>query len=510
MFMRLSGVIETPRSGPTTAPAPKWLQTLGRIVSTALLAVVGVALGLVLGKKIAADEWVLLVTASGLATYLVVALIDVRHALMMWLVTAPFARFVHLNIELGRGIPNLTLNRIMTGVLIVLVLAQLAIRRRQWVRLNWVDVFVVTFGCAAALSVPNAIVGLKSAAQSFLDLIGIPLAIYFIARYVVTSRQHMKAVMVSLVIIGCYLSILAIREQVTGQVWFYPEDRSVQYSASIRRVVGLLGNPAYIAVSIAMGVPWAWYLLLRARRGKFWLLAVIGTMMAGIYFCMNRSGWVGLAVSLLTMGIFVRRFRRIFVMLALLGAILASTYWALIVTSTTFQERVTAERPIEYRMEAWDVAFRIIKDNPVFGIGYENYSHVYKRYARWDIYLRATPTPHNTYLWVMLMGGAVAFVPFVLLIAAILISALTSLGRRGPEDDQPPENELAGVFLASMAAILVPALVMDILSGYYNTMIMFYIIGSFLGMAAGERRRQNAAARGIPPTRTASLAYERI
>jgi hypothetical protein len=62
-----------------------------------------------------------------------------------------------------------------------------------------------------------------------------------------------------------------------------------------------------------------------------------------------------------------------------------------------------------------------------------------------------------------------------------------------------------------MAAILVPALVMDILSGYYNTMIMFYIIGSFFGMNSRERRRQKPAMRGIiPPTRTASLAYERI
>ncbi|NGX59469.1 MAG: hypothetical protein KR126chlam3_00621, partial [Chlamydiae bacterium] len=118
-----------------------------------------------------------------------------------------------------------------------------------------------------------------------------------------------------LVVVGVYLALLATREQLTGNVWFYPEDRSVLYTRNIRRVVALLGNPAYIAVSIGMGLPFAWYLFLTSHRHRLWYLIAAGVMMVGIYFCMNRSGWAGALASMVVLALFVRRFRRVFIII---------------------------------------------------------------------------------------------------------------------------------------------------------------------------------------------------
>ena len=413
--------------------------------------------------------------------------------------------FVYLNIELGRGIPNLTLNRIMTGLLVVLILAQFAVRRRKLERFSLVDISLLAFCAASAISVPDAVVGLKSAAQSFFDLLVMPIAIYFLARNLITSRQDFRAVIYTLTVVGLYLAFLATREQLTGEVWFYPEDRSLYYTRSFRRVVGLLGNPAYIAVSIGMGVPWAWYLFLTARRRRLFYLFVVGSMMAGIYFCMNRSGWVGLLVALIVMALFVKRFRRIFVLMVIVGAIVLGVYWVLISGSAAVRERLTAQGPIEYRRQAWEVAWRMIKGNLIFGIGYENYSHYYRRYSYWDIYLRAVPSPHNTYLWVIVMGGLVAFVPFILFLGAMGLSALGFYANAKRENNSP-NADLAGTFLASMSAILVPALVMDILTGYYNTMLMFLIMGAFFGAMSGEHQKAKEARLG---SRLRSIFVER-
>ncbi len=457
-----------------------------------LLAGVGIAAGLVMGRKIAQEEWAILVTATGLATYIAVAVTDVRHALLFWVATAPFARFTYLNIELGRGIPNLTLNRIMTGVLLVLVLAQAAIGRRRLVRFTGLDALLLAFLAAAALSVPSAIVGLKSAVQSFLDLLIIPVAIYFLARNLITDLRALRGVMVMLTIVGLYFALLATREQLTGDVWFYPEDRSVTYTASIRRVVGLLGNPAYIAVTISMTWPWAWYWLYRGRRFRLGKALLLAVMAAGVFFCMNRSGWGGLVLALVVMAIFIPRFRRTFFILLILAVIVGSIYGAVILSSATVRERLKAQGPIEYRRETWDIARRMIRDHPIFGLGYENFPYYYRRYGHWDIYLRAQPTPHNTYLWVLLMGGIIAFIPFM---AFLLYLAWTSLklyrSSRSAESFLDPD--LVGVFLASMAAIFAPAFVMDVLTGYYNTMIMFMIMGAFWGAVAGERQRAERA-----------------
>jgi hypothetical protein len=54
-------------------------------------------------------------------------------------------------------------------------------------------------------------------------------------------------------------------------------------------------------------VPWVWYLCLNARRHRMKLLLVVALMMAGVYFCMNRSGWGGLLASMIVMALFVPR-----------------------------------------------------------------------------------------------------------------------------------------------------------------------------------------------------------
>lgn len=491
---------------PKQSPDPHVILTwVWRVLSILALAAIGVGLGLYMGREIGHDKWVLWVTASGLATYICVSVLDARHGLLMWLATAPFARFIHMNIELGRGIPNLTLNRLMTGVLVAMILAQLAIQRRKLAQVTWADFFLLLFVAGGTMSISSAIEGLKWAIQSYGDLIVIPIAIYYLARHLIRSQRDFRSVIHLLIIVGCYLAFLATREQITGKVWFYPEDRSVQYTSSIRRVVGLLGNPAYIAATIAMGVPWAWYMFLVEKHHRLWYLGAVGLMSTGVFFCMNRSGWIGLMISMAMLALFVKRFRRVFIILVLIGAVVGSIYWVMILTSTVVQERLTAEGPIEYRMQAWDVALRMARDHPLLGVGYDNYRHYYPRYAWWDIYLRATPTPHNTYLWVMLMGGIVAFGPFMLFLLAIAFGALC-IRRQARDTAGVPysEHELAGVFLASMAAIFAPAFVMDILAGYYNTMIMFLIMGAFFGMIQGERQlreRPPETGQPAPPVR---------
>ena len=481
------------------------------VLAVSVILAIGVigGLGVIIGRTLTSGgDWGILITLTAWGAYLVVALIDARHALLFWIMTSPFARFVHLDLELGRGIPNITLNRLMTGILLVLLLAQLATRRRRLSRLGTKDVLLIAFCGALIMSVPQAIDPFKQSIQSVFDLVITPVAVYFLARNLITTREDLGTAMQALVIIGVFLGAMATHEQLTGQVLFYPQDRAVYYTASFRRVVGLLGNPAFIAVCIGAALPWAWYLFLTARRRRFEYLLAAAPMMAGIYFCMNRSGWVGAVVALTTMGILVRRFRRVFVLMLLVAGILAGIYWALIITSSAVRERLSAQGPIEYRQEAWPIAWEMVKDNPLFGVGYENYRHLYKRYGRWDIYLRAEPSPHNTYLWVLVTAGLVAFVPFMLFLLAVASSAL-GVWRRGViwerhrtlapgEADSGSEHlldaDLAGTFLASISAILVPALVMDIFAASYHNMLLFLVIGAFFGaMPERPRRRQRHA-----------------
>jgi O-antigen ligase len=475
-------------SGSTTKPASRvtWSGILA-VAGTVLLAGLAIALGLAIGKKMTGEEWTILLTAAGFGVYVAIAVIDVRHAFLFWIVTAPFARFIHLEIELGRRIPNLTLNRLMVGALLVLFLAQVTIHRRNLARFHWADVCLVAFLGASFLSLPISVLDFSKAFKGFLDLLVVPALVYFLAKNLTTNRRELKSVLLAMMFVGVYLALLATHEQLTGVVWFYPEDRSVIYSRDVRRVVGLLGNPAFIALIINMAVPWVFYLFRKRGRRPLLRALVILALFAGIYLCMNRSGWASLVVSLLVMAVLVPQSRRYFIITLVVIGILAVVYGAVILASPAVQERLTAEGPIEYRVQTWDVAWRMIKDHPSFGVGWESFSNYYTRYAVWDVYLIATPTPHNTFLWVALMGGAVALVPFVLFLASLFSVGLGVYVRAMVSGDPLDQRGLAGTFLACLVSVLVPAMTTDILSGAYNNIIMFLFIGAFLGTISQER-----------------------
>jgi len=237
-----------------------------------------------------------------------------------------------------------------------------------------------------------------------------------------------------------------------------------------------------MAYAISMATPWAWYRYLNARRGRVGYLLLAALMMAGVYFCMNRSGWIGLIVALVIMAVFVPRFRRIFVLFLVIAAIVGGTYWAVIVASATVQERLTAQGPIDYRVDTWEVALKMLRNNLFFGVGYDNFGPLYSKYGYWDTYARVVPYPHNTYLWITLMGGLAALAPFLGFFASLIVSGFKRYRAQQPEDRAPRDKELVGMFFASIASIMIPAAVGDIFYCYYSTMLLFFIMGSFVSL----------------------------
>ncbi len=177
--------------------------------------------------------------------------------------------------------------------------------------------------------------------------------------------------------------------------------------------------------------------------------------------------------------------------LLVIAVIVAAVYWAVIISSTVVQSRLKAQGPIEYRVETWAVAGRMLRGNLIFGVGYENFGAMFKRYGYWDTNAPVVPYPHNTYLWVLLMGGMAALLPFLGFLLAAAWSALRTATLKPPETVAlfpvaptlaSSGAEMSGVFLASMAAVFGPALVGDVFYCYYMMMIVFSIMGALMAV----------------------------
>ncbi len=475
--------------------AQQQARSMGRLKVVALALAFCVP-GLLIGVILASPDWQMAVTVVGLVTYVAVVLINPTWGLLLWIATAPFARFLYLNISLGRGIPDLSLDRIVSAFTFVLLMAQLAIRKRSLARFTAVDLFMVLFLVGTGLSLPLANAGPTATIQAFFDAQVVPFIVYFLAKNLITDRSGHRAFVATLLVMAAYLSALVIHEQLTGVILFYPEGRTLQYTAHIRRVVGLLGNPAFFAMILGMLLPFAWRALLRARTrwGRLISAALVAAEIWAIYLCYNRAGWVAAVLVMLFMALLYPRFRRFFVPLLAVAGIAALIFWEQISASYVVSERVTAQAPIDYRFNAIDIAWRMVSSNLVFGRGYGNFSYLYARYATDWTQTRVLPAPHNTYINILVSAGLAGFVPYVGLFLSIFLHGMR-LWKEGARN-LAMDRSLLVCMIGALLAYTTTIFFSDIVAVPYVTSVFFFIVGGVLGYQ--ERLRQRGRAQEQP------------
>ncbi len=190
------------------------------------------------------------------------------------------------------------------------------------------------------------------------------------------------------------------------------------------------------------------------------------------------AGWLDALAGFAVLFIFSSRVRRALLpfipMAALVGIVLVG---ATIVNPTVLQGRITSEKPLEYRFEALNEALNIIRLSPITGMGYDNFGHVAKTLGWNPDYFRLrgeSPAPHNTYVYVMVSGGALALLPFLGIFATLVWRGRYFWRRRIGRD---LVVVLWGMVLGYVGAIAT----FDIPSAQYVNMLFYLIIGVVLG-----------------------------
>ncbi len=447
------------------------------------LAVLALGLGAGLGLVLVSPEWTLAVTLVGVTAVLTIILADQLDGFLVWMILAPYARFFYLDLKLGRGIPDLGLTRLCAGVLTLILMAQMARRVRRPLRVNWIDGMMVLFGAGIMFSAPASSIGLISAVQTVVDFFYIPMLVYYLARHLVRKPEDLRKALVAALIIGTYLAIITIHEQLTGVVWFRGGDWGTRYSPHIRKVIGLLGNPASIGTAQAVILPFALYAGLRGlpreRRWLAWLVA--GLLLAGVGMTYVRAAWLGALMSVLVLAAFDRRLRRVVFPTLIVIGLLIGLFWGPLSQSWLVRERLSSSRPIEYRLVAFDLTRRIVARNPLFGVGYGNFGRVVGQMYGWDpdrnIYV--DPSPHNSFLFVLASGGLVAFLPYVGLFAAIAWEGMRLFRRARRSGRGQPALLIA---LGAMElAYLIAAATFDIPNAQFTNMLFFMLVGITIG-----------------------------
>ncbi len=366
------------------------------------------------------------------------------------------------------------------GVLaICLYLLQRSRERRMPLR-SHAATYLIGLVVWAALTVPGAL-NQGTAFQAWTELARTVAMSFVIAASVRTARDVERVAVVYFGVTVVYAAVVLSRFQLGADTWRL--GRLYYYDAND------------MATLIVTAMPLGLYFVLGQRRLVVRAFALAG--LAALAVCLIRSGSRGGLLAFLFVAAFVllrvttiparSRLAGLVLILVILAATASDQYWAQMQTIVHPKQdyNLTSE---EGRLKVWTRGIAYIADEPVFGVGVNNF-HVAEgtisplaRLQEHGIGVR-WGAAHNSYIQVASELG----IPGFLLFMGVLWTAFASLrrvarrGRGVPTDDA---SRLAQSLLAALVGFVVGAF---FLSLAYTDML-YTLVAMSLGLAKTARR----------------------
>jgi O-antigen ligase len=416
--------------------------------------------------------------SSTLATlfFLLFIAISPLQGFLIWLVGHPFTA-ISVNIELGQGIPDLSLARLCTGFLLTLMLAQVAIGRRRVHGITRVEITFLLFVIGFGASMAGVLAGSRMF-QFLFDMWVMPLIAYFAAKNLVTDRRKLHTTLNVLLIVGVYSALYELYELQTSNVLFTTGEIGTQFyrGTSLRIVRGLYGTTLVFGLLFNWLLPIAVYYFLKApTRGRKWLYGLaIGLMLVGDLFTYKRTTWVALVVSFLVMQWFSPRLRKFFVALVLLVTVVLAFTWSSVGQSELVTERAADEEEwssFNGRIERWSAGLDLWLQKPLFGHGFRMYDKLAER-----IHVE------NDYLNILVSSGLAGFAPYMAFYLFVLGDSIKVYRQIGTNEELFVDRDMYVAFWGSYSTYFVTAMASSGNDSHTMANVVFFtIIGAIVG-----------------------------
>ncbi len=196
----------------------------------------------------------------------------------------------------------------------------------------------------------------------------------------------------------------------------------------VSRVSGTLMTPNTFAMYLSTGVPFALALLFSRTKLFVKILAGIILCLMGwaLIFSLSRAAWGIFILTICIVLVLAIRRKRISSMAAIViaGAAAVVLSGVALLYSDRIQARLTSydQGSVATRFTLAEAALAIIRDNPVVGIGLNNYTLVSPRYdpadaAAWNEF---TPIVHNVFLLIAAETGLLGLGTFMVFLVVLI------------------------------------------------------------------------------------------
>lgn len=208
----------------------------------------------------------------------------------------------------------------------------------------------------------------------------------------------------------------------------------------LERASGGAGDPNALAALLVPALSLSAALLVSRSMpawGRLLVLVSLALCLAVFLLTLSRGGMIGLGVALLGALVFGGRWRRHVLVLSAVVAAAVVCFYAFFADPAAIQRAVTpSAEGGSGRSDIWRMGARMVRDNPIGGVGVGNYSLVSNQYLvraglveRDDYILDDPKQAHNMYLDMAAETGLVGLSLFVGLLAFSLWTALKAARR---------------------------------------------------------------------------------
>ena len=326
--------------------------------------------------------------------------------------------------------------------------------------------------------------------NGLLDIILIPLMLYWIVKNLLVTRAHLKWFLYALVIACLLICLSGLYEQALGVRVFKistnlggTELRYEWQDVQGGRAAGALGNPAIYGATLGIGILAGIACLSHVKRKltQVTLVATIGVLLYGVFASYTRSAWLSVFGVLFVAQFFIGSLRKRTLPLLILGLLLLVIMWNGLSTSSFIARRVLTMGTITTRLSLNQLAWERFLEKPFLGWG----SGALNTFGLRQVGVIS----HNIYLTFLVDGGLALFLSFSAVVGYLLLRAIRLY--RMAEKSSLERNVLVAM-TGSVLIFLLSGLALELrYFGYFNA--LFWICAGvidYLGAGIGVKSNE--------------------
>lgn len=306
----------------------------------------------------------------------------IENIFLLWLLFYPLFNVDALAFLNIGGHPILTFDRVVIGVVLLFVLFEAALGRRDLISMNKLEVAIILFSAVILYSIIDGSADKISGARVFVDTFLYPFIIYFLAKNLISDEKNLNKFVNVLLIVGIYASLLGILEYLTGSDILTFREGIVERAGWLR-INGPYKNDTAFGVNVSICFFIALYKFITSsntdmKKRKVFYSLIFVLLLLAVFFNFYRGIWLALIIGLIAWFLIRRKGLSKLTFFVIILAIVMVPIFNQIQSTRFFSERLTNIQTIQSRLNVFDEAIYLFKRNPIKGIGFNNYSGLQK------------------------------------------------------------------------------------------------------------------------------------